>query len=185
MSKGTLVQSAEEAARTLMADYAETWRLLLQYDEDWLEGPTEAAQSKSSLEHEVVVASIARFRRFLAARGQSSSLFGNRRGEALEGILGSIEQTMFGQPLYRSREEKAAHLLYFLIKDHPFVDGNKRIGSLLFLLYMQQEEMTHRLNAQALTTLTLLIAESAPARKNQMIRLVANMLLEPDRRKTG
>ena len=54
--------------------------------------------------------------------------------DALEGILGNIEQTMFGEPLYRTREEKAANLLYFLVKDHPFTDGNKRIGSLLFLI---------------------------------------------------
>ena len=59
----------------------------------------------------------------------------------LQGILGNVEQTMFGEPLYRSREEKAANLLYFIVKDHPFVDGNKRIGSLLFLLYLKQESM--------------------------------------------
>lgn len=86
---------------------------------------------------------------------------------------------MFGQPLYKSREEKAANLLYFLVKDHPFTDGNKRIGSLLFLLYLRQEGVDHRLNPQALTALTLLIAESAPSGKDLMIRLIANLLAEP------
>ena len=86
---------------------------------------------------------------------------------------------MFGEPLYRSREEKAAHLLYFLVKDHPFVDGNKRIGSLLFLLYVKQEGVAHRLNPQALTTLTLLVAESAPTGKDLMTRLIVNLLTEP------
>ena len=86
---------------------------------------------------------------------------------------------MFGEPLYRSREEKAAHLLYFVVKDHPFTDGNKRIGALLFLLYLRQEAVDHRLNPQALTALTLLIAESAPAGKDLMIRLIVNLLARP------
>ncbi len=86
---------------------------------------------------------------------------------------------MFGESLYRSREEKAAHLLYFIVKDHPFTDGNKRIGSLLFLMYLNQEDVAHRLNPQALTALTLLIAESAPAGKDLMIRLIINLLAEP------
>ncbi len=113
------------------------------------------------------------------ARNAAASLFGNPRGDALAAILGNIEQTMFGKDLYRSREEKAAHLLYFVVKDHPFSDGNKRIGSLLFLLYLKQERMDHRLNPQALTALTLLIAESAPAEKDLMILLVVNLLVEP------
>ena len=83
---------------------------------------------------------------------------------------------MFGDPLYRTRDEKAANLLYFLVKDHPFTDGNKRIASLLFLLYLRQEGLDHDLNPQALTALTLLIAESAPANKDLLIRLVVNLL---------
>ena len=86
---------------------------------------------------------------------------------------------MFGKSLYRAREEKAAHLLYFVVKDHPFSDGNKRIGSLLFILYLNQEGVDHRLNPQALTAMTLLIAESAPAGKDLMIRLIVNLLAEP------
>jgi prophage maintenance system killer protein len=85
---------------------------------------------------------------------------------------------MFGEALYRSREEKAAHLLYFVIKDHPFSDGNKRIGSFLFMLYLHQEGIEHQLNPQALTALALLIAESAPANKALMIRLIMNLLAE-------
>jgi prophage maintenance system killer protein len=86
---------------------------------------------------------------------------------------------MFGEPLYRSREEKAANLLYLLIKDHPFSDGNKRIGSFLFLLYLQQEGLAHRLTPQALTALALLVAESLPANKDLLIRLIMNLLGAP------
>ena len=79
---------------------------------------------------------------------------------------------------YRSGGEKAANLLYFLVKDHPFTDGNKRIGTLLFLLYLAQEGIAHRLDPRGLTALTLLIAESAPANKDLMIRLIVNLLGE-------
>ena len=68
-------------------------------------------------------------------------------------------------------------MLYFLVKDHPFTDGNKRIGSLLFLLYLRQEALDHDLNPQALTALTLLIAESAPATKDLLVRLIVNLLV--------
>ena len=152
-----LVDDTGQAVLELIGSYADTWRLLLEYDEDRLRTPLGAKPSTSALDHDRVVDAIAEFKRELMARGEASPLFGNPRGDALAAILGNIEQTMFGEPLYRSREEKAAHLLYFIVKDHPFTDGNKRIGSLLFLLYLNQEGVTHRLNPQALTALTLLI----------------------------
>ena len=167
------------AVLDLISGYADTWRLLLEFDEDRLAVPGDARPARSALDYDRVVGTIADFKRELAARGEASSLFGNPRGDALEGILGNVEQTMFGEPLYRSREEKAANLLYFLVKDHPFTDGNKRIGSLLFLLYLEQEGVEHRLNPQALTALTLLIAESAPRSKDLMVRLVVNLLMAP------
>ena len=84
---------------------------------------------------------------------------------------------MFGKAPYRGREENAAHLLHFVIKDHPFSDGNKRIGSFMFLLYLQQENMRMTINDNALTALALLIAESDPANKELMIRLLVNLLV--------
>ncbi|MCY4371461.1 MAG: virulence RhuM family protein [bacterium] len=173
-----LVDATGRAVLDLISGYADTWRLLLEFDEDRLAVPGDAKPARSALDYDRAVGTIADFKRELAARGEASSLFGNPRGDALKGILGNVEQTMFGEPLYRSREEKAANLLYFLVKDHPFTDGNKRIGSLLFLLYLEQEGVEHRLNPQALTALTLLIAESAPRGKDLMVRLVVNLLAE-------
>ena len=72
--------------------------------------------------------------------------------------------------------EKAAHLLYFVVKDHPFTDGNKPLGLLLFLLYLKQEGIDHGFNPQARTALTLLVAESEPAGKDLMIGLIVNLL---------
>ena len=180
-----LVDDTGRAVLDLIAGYADTWRLLLEYDEDRLPAPPGARPSAGVLDHDRAVGAIAEFRRELTARNEASALFGNPRGDALAAILGNIEQTMFGESLYRSREEKAAHLLYFVVKDHPFSDGNKRIASLLFLLYLKQEGVEHALNPQALTALTLLIAESAPAGKELMIRLIVNLLAPPGARSTG
>lgn len=173
-----LVDDTGRAVLELITGYADTWRLLLEYDENRLVLPPGARPSSGVLDHDRASHAIADFKQELMARNEATPLFGNPRGAALEGILASIEQTMFGESLYRSREEKAAHLLYLIIKDHPFSDGNKRIGSFLFMLYLQQEGMAHQLNPQALTALALLIAESAPASKELMIRLIINLLAE-------
>jgi prophage maintenance system killer protein len=173
-----LVDDTGRAVLALISGYADTWRLLLEYDEERLGTPPGAQPARGVLDFARASAAIAGFKRELMARSEATALFGNLRGDALEGILASIEQTMFGEPLYRSREEKAAHLLYFVIKDHPFSDGNKRIGSFLFLLYLQQEGITHALNPAALTALALLVAESAPTAKDLMVRLIMNLLME-------
>ncbi len=174
----SLVDETGSAVLHIITAYADTWRLLLEYDEDRLKAPTGARPATSALDIDRAQDAINAFRRDLAAKGEASQLFGNPRGDALEAILGNLEQTMFGEPLYRSREEKAAHLLYFVVKDHPFTDGNKRIGSLLFLLYLTQEGIEHRLDPGALTALTLLVAESEPANKDMMIRLIMNLMGE-------
>ena len=175
------VDDTGQAVLDLIAGYANTWSLLLEYDEDRLLMPPGAGPSTGVLDYSRAIGAITEFRRELMARNEASSLFGNPRGDALAAILGNIEQMMFGESLYRTREEKAAHLLYFVVKDHPFSDGNKRIGSLLFLLYLKQEGVNHRLNPQALTALTLLIAESKPSDKDLMIRLTVNLLAKyPD-----
>ncbi len=173
--------SGDDAGRTIsdvIVTYTATWRLLLEYDEDRLEAPAGTQPPSAALDHGLALDAIADLKTALMARGEATPLFGNPLGDGLEGILGNVEQTMFGEALYRSREEKAAHLLYFLVKNHPFTDGNKRIGSLLFLLYAAREGIEHELNSQALTALTLLIAESAPANKDLMVRLIANLLVK-------
>ena len=178
LSNQALVDETGRAVLHIITAYADTWRLLLEYDEDRLTTPASAKPATSALELDSTRNAIDEFRRDLAAKGEASPLFGNPRGDALEAILGNIEQTMFGESLYRSREEKAANLLYFVVKDHPFTDGNKRIGALLFLLYMTQEGIERRPDPGALTALTLLIAESAPSNKDLMIRLIVNLMGE-------
>lgn len=171
-----LVDETGQAVVNLIEGYADTWRILLQYDEDQLGKPPNVKPSSSVLELEQALNAIDSLKNALSSRGESTSLFGNQREDGLVAILGNVEQTMFGEPLYGSREEKASNLLYFVVKDHPFTDGNKRIGALLFLLYLKQEGISHRLNPRTLTALTLLIAESKSDNKDLMIRLVMNLL---------
>ena len=175
----SLVSGTGKDVLDIITGYADTWRLLLEYDEDRLESPPGTQPPTTALDHDRAVSAIADLRAALVERGEASSLFGVPRGEILQGILGNVEQTMFGKPLYRTREEKAANLLYFLVKDHPFTDGNKRIGSLLFLVYLSKEELDHDLHPRALTALTLLIAQSEPANKDLMVRLVVHLLAQP------
>ncbi len=175
-----LVTDAGREVVALIVGYAKTWRLLLQYDEDGLSLPATCQPARGVLDYAQARAAIDELKAALFERGEATDLFGRERSDAIQGILGSIEQTMFGEPLYKSREEKAAHLLYFVIKDHPFSDGNKRIGSFLFLLYLQQEDMAMSINENALTALALLVAESQPTNKDLMIRLVVNLLVSSE-----
>ncbi len=176
LQTNALVDDTGRAVLALITSYAKTWRLLLQYDEDSLALPAGCRPSRGVLAYQRAGDAIGQFKTDLMQRGEATGLFGQERGDALAGILGNIEQTMFGEPLYKSREVRAAHLLYFVIKDHPFSDGNKRIGSFLFLLYLHQEAMALRVDQSTLTALALLIAESAPANKDLLIRLIVNLL---------
>jgi prophage maintenance system killer protein len=176
LETNALVDDTGRAVLALISGYARTWRLLLQYDEDALALPAGRQPARGVLDLATARTAITQLKADLMQRQQATPLFGAERGHGLDGILGSIEQTMFGESLYKSREEKAAHLLYFVIKDHPFSDGNKRIGSFLFLLYLRQEGMALRIDDVALTALALLIAESAPSNKDLLIRLTVNLL---------
>lgn len=173
-----LVNDTGTAVLVLVKGYAKTWRLLVQYDEDSLPLPAGCRPARGILDCDRARSAIAALKGDLLARREATELFGQERGEGLAAILGALEQTMFGEPLYKSREIKAAHLLYFVIKDHPFSDGNKRIGSLLFLVYLQQEGMVLKIGDAALTALALLIAESLPVNKELLIRLIVNLLME-------
>ena len=106
-------------------------------------------------------------------------LFGVDRGMgSVAGIVGNVMQSFEGKALYPTLEEKAAHLLYFIIKNHPFVDGNKRSGAYSFVWFLRKAGLldTARITPPALTAITLLIAESDPKNKERMIHLVLQLL---------
>lgn len=111
-------------------------------------------------------------------------MLGNERGDALVGVVEAIYQSFGGQELYPTVEEKAAHLLYFVVKDHPLSDGNKRSAAALFVTFLARNGMLYqadgspRFNNNALAALTLLVATSDPAEKELMAALLVRMLTE-------
>ncbi|KKT27383.1 MAG: putative Death-on-curing family protein [Parcubacteria group bacterium GW2011_GWA2_43_9b] len=166
----------------IITNYANTWLLLQKYDEGKLEIGQLTKKVKKTIDYADAQKSIAELKDDLISKKEASDIFGQERGKTLEGILNSINQSFDGRQLYPSLEQKAAHLLYFIIKDHPFVDGNKRIASLLFLVFLARNN--HLLNKKSqqkvapntLVALALLIAESQPKQKETMIKLIINFL---------
>ena len=171
-----LITSQGQSVINLINEYATTWTSLLQYDEDRLLIPENMHRSSIRLTPESALQAIGEFKASLLVIGEATQLFGNERNDQLQSILSNLDQTMFGEELYRSVEEKAANLFYMVIKDHPFSDGNKRIGSFLFLLYIQLNKLPLKIDNIGLTSLALLIAESDPQQKNLLIRLIVNLL---------
>lgn len=178
LTRQELVSDIGQEVVGLILGYARTWRLLQDYDEGALGVPPGARPARGVLGVDEARRALDALAGELRDRGEASDLFGRDRDDGLASILGNLEQSMFGEPLYGTREERAAHLLYFVIKNHPFSDGNKRSGAFLFLLYLRQEGMRLTLNEQGLTALTLLIAESDPKAKDLMARLVMNLIAD-------
>lgn len=172
----------EKELLSIITDYANTWFVLNQYDKGELAIEDVSQKKTVFLKYEEIQKSILKFRERLVVKKEAGDLFGKEVGGKLQGVLGSIGQTYSGKDLYPSVEEKAAHLLYFCIKDHPFADGNKRIGSLLFLLFLLENNCLvnrrgeRKVNDTALTALALLIAESKPQDKEVMVKLVVNLI---------
>jgi prophage maintenance system killer protein len=173
-----LVSDEGQAVLTIVSGYARTWQLLWQYDEDSLAVPKGEGKPSQLLELSQTRQAISSLTQELLIKNEATGIFGQERGDGLAGIVGAIQQTFGGQDLYPSVEAKAANLLYFIIKDHPFVDGNKRIGSFLFLLFLRLNCEVLDFDNKALVALTLLIASSDPAQKDLLIRLVINLLAD-------
>lgn len=165
----------------IVTRYAQTFLLLQRYDEGLLtEPPEQPGGVLPSLPE--ARAALSNLKASLLARGEATELFARERGEGLAALLGNLDQTVFGEPAYPSVEAKAAHLLYFVIKNHPFADGNKRSGAFLFVDFLNRNgrlldaQGVPVINDIGLAALALLVAESDPAQKETMIRLVMNML---------
>lgn len=110
-----------------------------------------------------------------------SSLFGNEKDKSFKGSLDGIYQTFDGKELYNSIEEKSAHLLYFVVKNHSFSDGNKRIAAFLFVWFLERNHLLYHLGKKviddnALVALTLMIAESKSDDKDMMIKVIINLI---------
>lgn len=172
-----LVSDVGQEVLTIIRQYSKTWNILLRYDEERLENSSSTADDIVDFQLEEAKLAIIKLKEELANKKEDSALFGNMRDHQLEAILASLKQTFDSQPVYPTHIARAAHLLYFVIKDHPFSDGNKRIGCLLFLLYLHKTKLKLTLpDNSSLVAMALLIAESNPANKDLMIQLIICLL---------
>ena len=180
-SKKELLAGQEQEILDLLDTYARTLTILDEYDKGSLH-EAKGAKGKFILNYEECIKVIAEIKRELVTKKEASELFGMERGGAFEGIIKGLYQAFGGQELYKTLESKAAHLLYLIIKDHPFSDGNKRTGSFLFVYFLDKNKALYResgekkINDNALAALALLVAESEPSEKDQMIALITQLL---------
>ncbi len=169
---------------SVITDYAYSWILLQQYDAGKLAIKKGQTKGISYIGSEESVGAVLTLKEHLLKKKEGSDIFGvERQKGALEGILNSIRQSFGGKEIYPSIEEKAAHLLYFIIKHHILIDGNKRVASLLFIYFLSKNQYLYRKNGErkindtALVALALLIAQSKSSEKDVMISLVTNLLV--------
>jgi len=165
----------------IISRYTQTFLWLQRYDEGLLDDPAGQAGGVLPTTHEAMTA-LNNLKAQLISRGETTELFARPRGDGLDSVLGSLQQTVFGEPAYPTIESKAAHLLYFMVKNHPFTDGNKRSGAFLFVDFLHRngrllnDEGDMVINNTGLAALTLLVAESDPNQKETLIKLIMNML---------
>ncbi|MHA1540628.1 MAG: RhuM family protein [Alphaproteobacteria bacterium] len=155
--------------------YSSTFNVLFRYDKDEL-GNIKGSPPSIELKISDAKKAITSLKNELLKKGEATDLFGKERADIFTSIIGNIEQSFGGQLLYPTVENRASHLLYFIIKDHPFIDGNKRSASFMFILYLFQNGVVQHINEHGLVALTLLIAESHPSQKDIMIRLIQNLI---------
>lgn len=175
------LKSQTEELLSIISQYANSLTLLFQYDE----GKVLAYKTRKPhflLSYEACKKLIDELRRKLTEKGEAGNLFGEENNKKFEAIIGTIYQTFDKKDLYETVEEKAANLLYLTIKDHPFIDGNKRIGSLLFIYFIEENDYLYKANGErkitdtTLVALALLIANSDPKEKDIMINIITNLL---------
>jgi prophage maintenance system killer protein len=168
-----------QALLAVVGEYNRALELLDDYDHQRVAKPQASAKATYLLRHDEALRIVERLR----GRFGGAVLFGVEKDQGLASALGAVAQTFGGEDLYPSLEEKAAQLLYLLVKNHAFVDGNKRIAAALFLWFLERNRaLRHadgspRISDGALVALTLMIAESRPQEKDVLVRIVTHLLV--------
>jgi len=162
----------------IIQEYSRGLEILDDFDHERLTVPVGTKKSKFKLTYEQAMVIIEQMK----LKFHDSSLVGQAKDESFKSSLATIYQTFNGKELYSTIEEKAAYLLYFIVKNHSFVDGNKRIAAAIFICYLQRNGLLLRKNGakriddNALAALTLMVASSRPAEKDVMIKVILNLL---------
>jgi prophage maintenance system killer protein len=166
----------------VITDYSYAMSLLDQYDHQELKIHKTTRKKEFVITYEEARNAIDTLVEQSRKKGHPSQLFGKEKDKSFKGSLGAIYQTFDGKEVYPSIEEKASHLLYFVVKNHSFVDGNKRIGAFLFVWFLDINGILYtrdgkkRIGDNALVALTLVIAESRPKDKNIIIKVIINLI---------
>ncbi len=175
----------EKELLNLLQNYTKTLSLLESYDKDSIDD-FEGYKSEYILTYEETKKVLNEVKTNLIEKNEATKLFANEKAGELKGIIDNLYQTFGGVELYPSIEDKASHLLYFIIKDHPFNDGNKRSASFMFIYfldkcnYLYKQNAEKKINDNALTALTLLVASSDPKEKELLIKLIKHMIFESE-----
>lgn len=167
---------------SIISHYSKSFELLEKYDKDELSSENLNKEVIYTINYDDVKEAIQQLKSDLISKGEASHLFGNEKDNSFQGILGSISQTVFGDLAYPTIEEQAAQLLYSIIKGHPFSDGNKRIGSFVFVWFLEQnnyhlnENRERKISDNTLVALALAVAQSVSEQKDTIKKLIMNMI---------
>ena len=184
ISQSELELTEAKGLLDVILNYSRTWSLLQGYDEDSLHVNIKPKEAKFVLDVDEAKEAIAQLKSDLMRKGEATELFGHEKAGEFGGMVRNIYQTFGGVDLLPSVEEKAANLLYYIIKGHPFNDGNKRIGAFMFILFLSKNNMLYKSNGElkindnALVALSLMTAKSDPQQKETVINLIVNILGE-------
>lgn len=168
----------QKSVLELVSAFSATWLSIDAYDKDKL-ATTGTTKRSVMLTAQELSEALTNFKIEITKRGEASELFGRERESgSIQGIVGNIMQSFGGKPLYPTLEEKAVHLLYFVVKNHPFSDGNKRSGAYAFVWFLKKTNLLNLsiIAPSTLTAITLLAAESDPKNKEKVIKLVLQLL---------
>ncbi len=166
----------------IIKNYTQSFILLNQFDSNNLSEPKLNDKIIYEINYEESSNAITKLKLHLIEKKEATNLFGNQKDQSFKGILGNILQSFDNNYLYPTIEEQASHLLYFIIKNHPFSDGNKRIGAFMFVWFLEKNKHHFKKNGElkindnALVALALLVAQSNPSDKELMIKLIINLI---------
>lgn len=182
-----LMSDHGHAVVAVIRDYTRSWSLLQGYDEQSLKEQNSKQNEMQALSLEDTLQAIKQLKQELISKGEATELFGQIRSDGLASAIATIEQGFGDELFYPNIASRAANLLYFVIKNHPLADGNKRTGSFLFLWYLRINQhllakpVEQLINDNTLVALALLVAESKVEQKELMIRLVEHFVLLADK----
>ena len=166
----------------IISQYTHSFVLLNQFDSNSIHAKNLNEEITYEIEYNHAKSAVSELKKLLIEKKEATELFGNEKDNSFEGTLGSVIQSFGGQYLYPTIEEQAAHLLYFIIKNHPFSDGNKRIGAFLFIWFLEKNQHRFKksgelkINDNALVAIALLVAQSNPNDKELMIKLIVQLI---------